>query len=62
MKRLAAKAVFAGMTAYATILALNNRMSFLFDERTKKAIKWIWIGVAIFIIVSMVAGLAVGIV
>jgi hypothetical protein len=50
--------VFAGMTAYAIIL---SRMSFLFDKRTKHAIKWIWGGVAIFIIISMLAGLAVGI-
>jgi hypothetical protein len=29
-------------------------MSFLYDKRTKKAIKWIWIGAAIFIIISMI--------
>ncbi len=29
-------------------------MSFLFDERTKKTIKWIWIVVALLIILSMV--------
>ncbi len=29
-------------------------MSFLFEERTKKAIKWIWAVVALLIILSMV--------
>ncbi len=30
-------------------------MSFLFDKRTKKAMKWVWILVAVLIIFSMVA-------
>ncbi len=29
-------------------------MSFLFDKRTKKAIKWVWVLVSILIILSMV--------
>ena len=29
-------------------------MSFLFDKRTKSAIKWVWVGLAILIIVSMI--------
>jgi hypothetical protein len=29
-------------------------MSFLYDKRTKKAIKWIWGVVALFIILSMI--------
>jgi hypothetical protein len=30
-------------------------MSFLFDKRTKKAMKWVWILVAALIIFSMIA-------
>jgi len=29
-------------------------MSFLYDKRTKKAIKWVWIAAAVLIIISMV--------
>lgn len=29
-------------------------MSFLFHKRTQKAIKWVWIGIAVLIILSMV--------
>ncbi len=29
-------------------------MSFLFDQRTKKAIKWVWAVLAILIVISMV--------
>lgn len=29
-------------------------MSFLFHKRTKSTIKWIWIGLAVIIIISMV--------
>jgi hypothetical protein len=29
-------------------------MSFLFNEKTKKTIKWVWIVIAIIIILSMV--------
>ena len=29
-------------------------MSFLFDEKTRKTMKWVWIVVAVLIIVSMV--------
>lgn len=29
-------------------------MSFLFDKKTKSAIKWIWVVIAIAIIISMV--------
>ncbi len=29
-------------------------MSFLFDKRTQKAIKWVWIVIAALIIISMV--------
>jgi len=36
-------------------------MSFLFHQRTKKAMKWIWGGIAIFIILSMIgAGVLFG--
>jgi len=31
-----------------------RRMSFLFDKRTKKAIKWVWVVIAGMIILSMV--------
>jgi len=30
-------------------------MSFLFDKRTKKAMKWVWVVVAALIIFSMIA-------
>jgi len=29
-------------------------MSFLYDKRTKKAIKWVWVTFAIIIILSMI--------
>lgn len=29
-------------------------MSFLFHERTKKTIKWVWVVIAIIIVISMV--------
>jgi len=29
-------------------------MSFLFDKRTKKVMRWIWGGIAVLVIISMV--------
>jgi len=37
-------------------------MSFLYDEKTRKAMKWIWIVIAILIIVSMVMLYAPGLI
>ena len=36
-------------------------MSFLFDKRTKKAMKWIWIVIAVLIMLSMIFAYSGGI-
>ncbi len=36
-------------------------MSFLFDKRTKKAVKWIWVVLAVFIAISMIFAYSGGI-
>tara|TARA_B100001989_G_C24402501_1_gene394919 strand:- start:174 stop:302 length:129 start_codon:yes stop_codon:yes gene_type:complete len=35
-------------------------MSFLFDKRTKKAIKWVWVVIATLIILSMIFAFSFG--
>jgi hypothetical protein len=40
--------------AYAKLSGTIPVMSFLFHEKTKKAMKWIWIVVASMIVISMV--------
>jgi hypothetical protein len=36
-------------------------MSFLFEKNTKKVIKWIWLAIAVLIIISMIAAFFAGI-